>query len=1176
MNDRNPSSSPVTQATLDIAHEHLLDGFASPTTSYAALEPGVHAPDAAAHEAAALEEREHSLRHLSAVERSLVEDVQQTRRTLSQLHLENQDEAATAGDGATLWYTLSPEDCAVKLSSNLTSGLTTADADKLLEVYGRNELDQVKPQSALTTFLMQFVNLIVIMLIISAIASLLIGHTAEGIVILFIVTLNASISTYQEKSAESSMAALAKLSSPTCVVVRDGTQAVLETARLVPGDVIKLVPGDLVPADIVLVQNSDFFVSEVLLTGESKDVAKTAKYVTDAAAGLTTETLLPTNMCFSSTTVTEGNATGVVVETGMSTKVGRIARLLKGSSAKDADESKTEKPSAIRSFVNKVRQPFLDQKANETPLQAALHRVGVLMGMGAITICVVVFFVGLIRQTRDPTNPDRSVALTMLLVAVSLAVSAIPEGLPMVVTICLTVGTSDMVKKNVVVRRLAAVETLGCASVVCTDKTGTLTEGKMTVVKVWGDFLTYVVTGKGFAPTGDVLLDGKPEQSWVGTNTDTKDAAKTNVQLLSTLGMAVLCSNTVLTQTSDDDSGDDSPANGRWTCVGNASEAPLVVCAAKLRIWKDNLDAQHPRVAQIAFSSKTKMMVSIHSVNETHDHGFMALPNMHPPHMHGGAAYTAFIGIAKGAPNKIVDLATHILGKDGQVRPLTPSDKNAIMKFVDDTSSEALRVLAVAYAWLDAVPWEKPDGSANALETEGKLAAFTSAATSSQFVLAGLFASVDPERDGVKESVQMSRDAGIRTVMITGDYLKTAIAIAKNINLFGENSNASDDYHRIDMDKPEHLTAVDCTALRPHGAYLSNEEIDALTARTVVFARAQPEDKLEIVKSLRRQGLVSAMTGDGVNDAPALKEADIGVAMGITGTSVAKGASDMVLSDDNFCSIVAAVERGRVIYANIQKLVVFLLSTNVGEILLILTTIVVGMPIPLEPLQILMLNLLSDGMPGVALSMERGDSSIMSQPPRPKKQHIIHGKTLMVSIVGNALIIFLVTLGVYSTALFFSVGGVLQADLLDVDRFTSADYHPVCSRYNFASGVWESVGFGPEFDINDDNCARSGISMARTVTFVSITMSEVVRAYTVRSFTAPVWVGMFENKYLHVAAALSLALTLGLIHIPGVNTVFGLVHLMAWQWLLGFGGPVLTIVFAELLKCASHVVLRQP
>ncbi|RMX69586.1 hypothetical protein DD238_002026 [Peronospora effusa] len=1065
----------------------------------------------------------HRNRFLSDAERLVATDPLKTQESFAQVDYQ---------EDHWVWHEKPVATILQHLNVDAKYGLDTEIARQRLDQNGSNSLDAEKKSSVYIIFLLQFTNVIIGLLMTAAVASIALQEYVEGLAIIAIVTLNAIVATVQEHNASNALEALQKMTSPQCVVLRDGGRQVqIPSEKLVTGDIVVLTTGDIVPADIRLIQSSDLKVNEMILTGESEDVLK--KYDADKSCS---EKLTADNMVFASTSVATGNATGVVVETGMATRVGSIAMLLEGG-GNGADGAKH----------SNCWHRFDKYYPKMTPLQQSLHNLGVFMGTAVLGICVVVFIVGMVRDNTDPKNPDRAVWLNVVMIAVSLAVSAVPEGLPMVVTICLSTGTADMVKKNVLVRKLAAVESLGASSVICTDKTGTLTEGKMTAVKMWSDSVVYDITGTGFNPSGDIFRDGVSQ---------TKEPS-VSIPVRTTLLSAVLCSNTSLQQEESD------TGASIWVPMGNSSEASLVVAAAKAGVWREKAMKMYPRLMEVPFSSTRKMMITVNELPAGEPRlGLLQLP-----------AKTMMIANVKGAPNYIVKNCVQVLRQDGSVTTMHKCDRDNILEAVDALSSQALRVLAVAIRPLDKMPFLSDE------DVETKFQALCE-----PLIFVGLVAFIDPPRAGVKEAIQTARQASIRTVMITGDYLKTAVAIAHDINLLPVGVDAE-------------VQAVDCGVLRlRQNLYLPDAELDEITSQVSVFARAKPEDKIEIVKSLQRQGHVAAMTGDGVNDAPALKEADIGVAMGIAGTAVAKGASDMILTDDNFCSIVSAVEKGREIYGNIQRFVCFLLSTNFGEITLIFTAIAAGMPNPLEPLQILVLNLFADGMAAVALSLEKGDGTVMSQRPRPRSERIIFGR-LWVIVLSNALLIATGALIVFTCGLYWNFKNVLFDDIIagiDTDNGEEAYRNVVCSRwmglgnprqiysncgarnlngtYIFAENIrsldyYESnelLCYGGNYE-----CVSEGISRSQTMAFVYITTMEMLRAYTARSFTKSVFKDMFSNKWMQMAAVGSLALTLSVTNIPIINDdIFGFKYIEWYEWMFSMVFALVMVAFGATLKGA--------
>mmetsp|Transcript_78591 Transcript_78591/g.138536 ORF Transcript_78591/g.138536 Transcript_78591/m.138536 type:complete len:1060 (-) Transcript_78591:296-3475(-) len=967
-----------------------------------------------------------------------------------------------------------------RYSTSLSNGLENDLAAKKLKEDGPNELAKQERPSLLMLFVMQLLGFIIILLVIAAVASMVVNGTGAkaddplsyttGIAIFVIVLLNAGIAAWTEHKAGGALEALANMSQANIYVLRDGKELYIPTNSIVRGDVVIMGTGDVVPADIRLFEAEDLKVSEMALTGEPDDVAKTWKLKPKKEGE--PEKLTPENCVFSGCNVTNGKGRGIVTATGMGTRIGRIAQLIAGE----------EGPK---------KQCFClpDISANQTPLQKNLEKLGARIGVLAIVVCILVFIIGVAMGREDIENPGEPV-LYMILIAVTLAVAAIPEGIPLCVTISLSIGCEDMVHKNVLVRKLAAVETLGSASVICSDKTGTLTEGKMTMVGMWAGDVTYDVSGKGFDPT-------------VGKVTFTKSGAEASNELgvRSTLCAALLCCNTSLSKDED----------GLWKPKGNSSEAPIVVAARKVGLSDETITEDYKRAVEIPFSSSRKMMLTVSDVSgrERLCESGMPLP--------AGCKYLA---VCKGAPNYIADLCAQRLASDGSVAAMTEEAKKDLLDVVDEYSSKALRVLAVAVRPMQEMPFDESDDD---VSTDDKFAALRK-----DLILVGLVASIDPDREGVKDSVISARGAGIRVVMITGDYLKTAAAIAKNVSI-------------LQPEDDEAVSAVDCARLRPNGPYISNDEMDALTSSVRVFARAKPEDKLEIVKSIQRSGQVAAMTGDGVNDAPALNQANIGVAMGIQGTEVAKGASDMVLRDDNFCSIVDAVEKGRAIYAGIQKFVAFIMSVHIAEVMQIFICIVIGIPVMRTPLQILFLILVTDLPPSIALGMEPGDRDILKQRPRPKTEPIVLN-WMWLSMVMNGAVLSAVIIGVYVAALsYFCEGEIFQADI----------------------GLLENSG--------------EKLAQARTVAFISLVWSENIRSYIARSFDKPVWRDLCGNKMMQKAIVLAQIALYAAVFIPGFSTeVLGLrgLDIEAFGWILAIAGPVGTLIFCELCKVITYFQMQ--
>jgi len=762
-----------------------------------------------------------------------------------------------------------PIEAAVQaLGTNLERGLSSDEAARRLAEYGPNALQEQPRPGFWTLLLRQFANFLVLILIAASVVSLFLGEFVDAAAIITIVALNAVLGVVQESKAEEAIAALKKMAVPEASVLRDGELQVIPAADLVPGDVVLVEAGNHIPADLRLVEAANLRVDESALTGESVAVAKDANVVLDKAAMLGDRA----NCAYLGTTVTYGRGRGVVVATGMQTQIGRIAEM-------------------IQSY-----------EEEETPLQRRLDQLGKWLGIGALAFCALVFMVGAL-EGRD--------LLEMFLVAVSLAIAAVPEGLPAVVTICLALGLQRMVQRHALIRRLPAVETLGSATVICSDKTGTLTQNEMTVTRIYVDGKEVEVTGQGYEPEGEFLIDGTPIDPL-------EDPA---LKLL--LTAATLANEAKLQR---------SHSNGDifWKIVGDPTEGALVVAAAKAGIWQENLAKTQKRVAEAPFDSERKRMATVH-LDES-DRG----------------RYVVYV---KGAPDVLLDLSTHVL-EEGEKRPLTPEAREKIVEHNHKLAQQALRVLAIAYRETDELP-DNP----NPDDLERDL------------TFVGLLGMIDPARPEVKAAIQKAREAGIRTCMVTGDYKDTAVAIANQLGLFETGD--------------EVLNGAEISQL-------SDDQLAELAPRVRVYARVSPAHKVRIVEALRKHGHVVAMTGDGVNDAPAVKRADIGAAMGIAGTDVTKETADMVLTDDNYASIVAAVEEGRIIYSNIRKFVYYLLSCNVGEILIVFLATLVGWPVPLTAIQLLVLNLLTDGGPALALGLEKGDPDIMQRPPRPPTEPILN------------------------------------------------------------------------------------------------------------------------------------------------------------------------------------------
>ncbi|MAU10702.1 MAG: ATPase [Anaerolineaceae bacterium] len=773
------------------------------------------------------------------------------------------------------YYRLEANEALSRLDVDRETGLTSAEAAKRREKHGPNELPRDEGINWFKLISGQFTDIMVIILIVAAVISAFLGETTDVIVILIIVVLNAALGIYQEYQAEQALAALSAMQVPLVRVRRDNEVRQISAEELVPGDIVLLEEGDRVPADGRLIGSINLRIEEAALTGESVPVDK-------FVAPIKSEGEPPlgdrANMAFMGTSVTYGRGILLVTETGLSTEIGKIAGMLMGV------------------------------EEGETPLQRRLDQLGKVLAGGAVIVVAIVFIVGVFVQGIAPDQ--------MFLIAVSLAVAAVPEGLPALVTIGLSLGASRMVKRNALIRRLPAVETLGSVTVICSDKTGTLTKNEMTAT-----FLALPgrddvnVSGIGYTPEGDfVEEDGDPLDP-------TQDPAVGRF-----LKAMALSTNAYL----------EHADSGSVNVVGDTTEGALLVAARKVGWTRENLEEHLPRVAELPFSSERKAMTTVHEV-VGEDTLFDKMN---------------FISITKGAPDRLITWASHEHLPSGP-KPLSDQRRERWFAEVNEMASEGLRVLGVAYREHDEHPGEVLDE-----DIERNL------------VLLGLVGILDPSRPEAKEAVEVAKTAGIRTIMITGDHALTGEAIARDLGILGENQRAITGQQ---LDK------------------MSDDEIVAALKETSCFARVSPAHKLKLVKLLQDNGQIAAMTGDGVNDAPALKQADIGVAMGITGTEVSKGAAEMVLTDDNFASIVSAIEEGRAIYDNIRKFIKYLLSSNVGEILVMFVALLMSLKVPLIAIQILWINLVTDGLPAIALGFEPAEEGVMRRRPRPKDESIFAG-----------------------------------------------------------------------------------------------------------------------------------------------------------------------------------------
>lgn len=809
-----------------------------------------------------------------------------------------------------LWHLTAAGDVFERLESNSAQGLTASQIQDRLAQHGPNELVEHGLKSPLAILLEQMKNPLVLLLIFAAIVSAFLGKTDSVIAIGAIVILNAVLGVVQEYRAEQAMAALKKMAAPLVRVRRGGRVMDVQSRDLVPGDIVLLEAGSIVPADLRLYESANLRIQEAALTGESQPVDKTPQALTEADAPLGDRH----NMLYMGTSVTYGRGEAVVVETGMNTELGRIAELIQ--------TVETEK----------------------TPLQRRMDELGLVLIYAAVAVMGLAFLIGLLTgQTLED----------VLLNAVAIAVAVVPEGLPAVVTIALALGAQRMLRRNALIRKLPAVETLGSVTTIASDKTGTLTENRMTV--------TVVDVAGHTMQIDDVVNEGMPALlNLNGSGVVSRNAA----QALLLAGSA-LCNDSILEQ--------NGSGVGDYTTIGDPTETALVVAGARFSLLKPQLDAAFPRVAELPFDSDRKRMTTVHSLREYGKAGRYerAIAELL---VNGGSPYVAF---TKGAVDSLLTVASHVW-LSGQVTPLTPELRERISNTNNQLAQDGLRVLGLAYRHLDTLP-----------------AGTDTAAVERDLVIVGMVGIIDPPRKEVRDAVQVCRTAGIRPVMITGDHPLTAYAIARELGIAHEGDRV--------------LTGHDLNQI-------TLEELTAQVEQVPVFARVSPEHKLNIVGALQSRGHVVAMTGDGVNDAPALKRSNIGVAMGITGTAVSKEASDMVILDDNFATIVSAVEEGRTIYDNVRRFVKYLLASNTGELLVLLVTqLIAGMSIPLTTLQILWMNLITDGVPALALGVERAEKGSMHRPPyAPDESLFGRGLGRHILLVGALLGISGVALGYWA------------------------------------------------------------------------------------------------------------------------------------------------------------------
>ncbi|MFZ5880056.1 MAG: cation-translocating P-type ATPase [Chloroflexota bacterium] len=929
-------------------------------------------------------------------------------------------------------------------------GLTSREAAERLAKYGENQLHEAPRPTFWHMLWDQLNNFVVILLIVASVISALLGDYIEAAAILAIVVLNSVLGIVQERSAEEALAALKKLAAPDAQVIRDGRRQSVPARNLVPGDIVHLEAGNYIPADVRLLEAVNLRIEEASLTGESLPVQKNAVSVLDKNVPLGDRK----NTAFMGTLVSYGRGRGVVVSTGMRTQLGLIASMLQ------------------------------NVETEETPLQRRLDQLGKSLSIGSLILVAVVFIVALFNYTdvSQISNgfleylKEYAAEITeVFIIAVSLAIAAVPEGLPAVVTISLALGMREMIRRHALIRKLSSVETLGSATTICSDKTGTLTQNEMTVTRIWTDGQFIDVTGTGYVPKGDFLVDGQ-------TANLTKYPAA-----LTTLWLGVLNNDSEIETTGE------NAGSQTYRIVGDPTEGALLVAAAKAGAPYIQINEAYPRENEVPFDSERKRMITIHDVRE---------PSPTDPSPFYDEKHKNWDVIAvKGAPDVVLELCSRYQAMNDEAKPLDQAGRERILAANDAMTANALRVLGLAYRVVKDVPDNPEDLKPEELEKD--------------LVFVGLMGMIDPARSEVKPALERARHAGIRTVMITGDYPNTAKAIAETIGLLIPG-------HKV-------RTGAEVDAM-------SEAELQREIKVTDVFARVSPEHKMRIVDALQANDEIVAMTGDGVNDAPAIKRADIGVAMGITGTDVAKETADMVLTDDNYASIVAAVEQGRIIYSNIRKFVFFLLSSNVAEIMIIFLATLAGLPAPLTAIQLLWLNLITDGAPALALAMEKGDPDIMDHKPRSKKEPIVN-RSMGIGI-------FVQTIA--------QTSAVLLAFGLGLIWHLEAGAHVIGNPFTYLlQHDWRGVD----------------VQTAETMAFATLSLAELFRAYTVRSERASIFrIGFFSNKYMQYAVGASILLLFAVTAVPFLQPIFNTHFPTLREWATIIGLALIPAVAEEITK----------
>jgi Ca2+-transporting ATPase len=898
------------------------------------------------------------------------------------------------------WHSMDIEEAIEQLKTKET-GLSQAEVQKRLQQYGTNELQKEKGISPIRMFIEQFKDILIIILLIATGFSIYLGEPVDAIVIIAIVIITAVLGFFEEFRSEKALEALKKMTAPTAMVLRDGHEVKIQTSQIVPGDIILLYAGDRVPADARLIDSFNLRADESSLTGESSPVNKNA-----VTAREDTPINDRQNMAFTGTVVVYGRGKAVVTSTGMDTEFGKIAKMVQAT------------------------------PTEQTPLERRLTSVGKWIGVLSVSVCLVVALIGIV-EGRSP--------LDMIMWGISLAVAAVPEALPAIVTGALAVGMYRMAKVHTIVRRLPAVETLGATSIICSDKTGTMTKGEMTVQRIYVNDQAIKVSGVGYEPEGEFLFEDR--------KIDPKDE---NLRTL--LKVAVLCNDAGLEK---------ETRTEKWMVKGDPTEGALIVAAAKAGLWKEDLEQQAPRIGEIPFSSERKCMTTVHLIS--------------------GKEKVAFM---KGAPEIVLSKCTQIYA-NGKVRKMTEEDRTGMLKVTEAMAKQALRNLGFALR-------EVPETTAEYDERIER-----------DMIFAGITGMIDPPREEVKEAIYLCGKAGIRVVMVTGDHKLTAVAVAEELNLLGEDGAEGKVLTGEELDR------------------IDDEQFARVVEKIIIYARVSPEHKLKIVKAWKSRGQVVAMTGDGVNDAPALKMSDIGVAMGVTGTEVTKEASDMILTDDNFASIVKAVKEGREIYGNIKKYLTYLLRCNIMEIIVMFVAMIavpylaggiykspenpkLSATVALTAIQLLWVNLTTDGLPAIALGIDPGDPDLMEKKPRDPSESIWTAdvKTYLIAV-------------------------------------------PILMSVLLLSGYFIYKPWLPP----DPNTGYDPLLEARTQLLTAMILMELANAISARSLKHTVFkVGIFKNKFLWYAVLSSLGLQLLVLYTPGFQALFGVTspQLIDWAYAILF------------------------